>query len=157
MGGLDLCDAGKLFTEEVVSNIMRTAILAVIHLHSRGIAHLDLKVSVCTFSLLPLPVAAVGGFGVDEILREEGDGSTLRGQPENFLFKDQSDQSVIKVSDFGFSKILHRNETIQDMAGTPQYIGAKSSITVHDLCRHHCSAEWKPHFFLLAFSSCLLC
>lgn len=79
------CTEGKLFTEEVVSNIMRTAILAVIHLHSRGIAHLDLK-------------------------------------PENFLFKDQSDQSVIKVSDFGFSKILHRNETIQDMAGTPQYI-----------------------------------
>ncbi len=43
-------------------------------------------------------------------------------QPENIMIEDM-DAKRIKIIDFGLARRLNANETIQDMAGTPEFCG----------------------------------
>lgn len=43
-------------------------------------------------------------------------------KPDNFLFKDKSEKSSVKVIDFGLSKRLPKGEKLKSLLGTPYYV-----------------------------------
>ena len=44
-------------------------------------------------------------------------------QPENLLYKSPAEDAPLKIADFGLSKILSNNATMQTVCGTPGYCG----------------------------------
>ncbi|XP_074921742.1 ribosomal protein S6 kinase alpha-5 isoform X3 [Chelonoidis abingdonii] len=75
----------KHFSETEASYIMRKLVSAVSHMHDVGVVHRDLKPEIVT-SDVNIPVK----------------GSI---HPENLLFTDESDNSEIKIIDFGFARL----------------------------------------------------
>ena len=43
-------------------------------------------------------------------------------QPENILYKTKDPDSVIKLSDFGLSKVIEKKKMMETCCGTPQYV-----------------------------------
>jgi len=91
---MELCEGGELFdrikekrqySEKEAQKVLRQICLGLETLHSRKIAHCDLK-------------------------------------PDNFLFVDKSEDSPVKIIDFGMSKALRRREYMKHLRGTPYYI-----------------------------------
>ena len=50
-------------------------------------------------------------------------------QPENILLKSK-DEDIIKLSDFGLSRVLGDGTMMQTMCGTPQYVGEFWTLTL---------------------------
>ena len=44
-------------------------------------------------------------------------------QPENLLYGSPAEDAPLKIADFGLSKILTNNATMQTVCGTPGYCG----------------------------------
>ena len=53
-------------------------------------------------------------------------------KPENLLYESQDEDSNIKISDFGLSKIIF-SKTMMTACGTPGYVGMKSRIYLYKL------------------------
>ncbi len=43
-------------------------------------------------------------------------------QPENILLANDDEETLIKVTDFGLSKIVGENSLMQTLCGTPSYL-----------------------------------
>ena len=48
-------------------------------------------------------------------------------KPENILLKDKT-HKVIKLSDFGLSRVVDEASFMKTMCGTPQYVGMKFKL-----------------------------
>ena len=49
--------------------------------------------------------------------------TTFPLQPENLLYGSPADDAPLKIADFGLSKMLHNDTTMQTVCGTPGYCG----------------------------------
>lgn len=47
---------------------------------------------------------------------------TFMLQPDNILLANDDTETVVKITDFGLSKILHEYTVMKTICGTPQYV-----------------------------------
>lgn len=89
-------------------------------MHSKNIAHFDLKV------LINWPVCLLVMFGNNSQLWtcSSNNDIILSTQPENIMLSDKvSPNPIIKLIDFGLAHRFHHGEEYRSTSGTPQYIG----------------------------------
>lgn len=48
-------------------------------------------------------------------------------KPENLLLRSMTDDSSVKIADFGFAKIVHRPQSLKTQCGTPVSVASGGS------------------------------
>ena len=99
----DFISEKEALSEEEASDFIQQILLGLKHMHSKHIAHLDLKVSRCCTSMLI---------------------SCLRFQflkPENIMLKNKN-SPLLKLIDFGLSRKIKPGEEVREMLGTPEFV-----------------------------------
>jgi calcium/calmodulin-dependent protein kinase I len=98
------------YSEKNAANIVKQILSAVAYLHGIGIAHRDLKVRPLSF--WHSTVTPSTHFQL--FLRQ--------CQPENLLCSGADENEIVKIADFGLSKIFSDEEELMTSCGTPGYV-----------------------------------
>lgn len=126
---LELVSGGELFdflaekeslTEEEATQFLKQILDGVHYLHSKRIAHFDLKVrpGPCED-----PVSAVWGWAVNA--------APLPLQPENIMLLDKNVPNPrIKLIDFGIAHKIEAGNEFKNIFGTPEFVGEAGQALV---------------------------
>lgn len=125
---MELVTGGELFdkivekgyySERDAADILRQIVGATAYLHKRNIGMYKAEIKQldslsCRCALL---VAYIAIYDVQSYLVHRD------LKPENLLLSDKSDTAVVKLADFGLSKVVQENVVLRTACGTPGYVG----------------------------------
>ena len=117
----DFISEKERLSEEEASDFIKQILLGVRHMHSKGVAHLDLKVcflfSTSTNILVYISKNILNLNAPPNISHL----ISIQFQPENVMLKNLHSHQL-KLIDFGLSRKFKAGEEIREMLGTPEFV-----------------------------------